>query len=404
MVAPLIGLLGIGLMAGAGSALLPHIRNYQKSVAGDYNRDAMRGIDPQDLNATRGALFGAGLIEGPQFLQDARQGFQDYALQQQRDATNAQADRQLGIAGINAETGQYNAATSRLNSGIAQQNANTSSGNLALQQAQFLDRVRARAADEAYKAQVIDEYATPEEKRLLGNNFSTTQGINDVYGNVASRQLGNANAQAANQLTLELARGAGGARGAGFGLMSVEDRTSLLNLENQVTDVNDAVDYFSQAGVSDRVADGTAERFATQFLDATVAYQQEAKGLGALQEADLEFVREITADPNSLLNLSSSEQQKMKRIANVMKRSLRQRSEVTPYLYETEEGQQQLQRMTTPYEFPTVSDTGRRLKPVERSGTSANAGVSGFEGTGVAPPNLEGMTIRRPGIGGAVGG
>ncbi len=72
MVFPLIGLLGLG----AAAVGKPHYDNYAAQTRGNYNQGVMEGIDPNDPNATRNALFGGGLIDGTRFQADSRQAFE----------------------------------------------------------------------------------------------------------------------------------------------------------------------------------------------------------------------------------------------------------------------------------------------------------------------------------------
>lgn len=79
---PLLGLLGLGV----GSFAQPHVENYQNKVRGKYAGGLLDGVDPNNPNQTRDALFGGGLLSGPDFQGDSRTGFEGI---QSRDAAMA---------------------------------------------------------------------------------------------------------------------------------------------------------------------------------------------------------------------------------------------------------------------------------------------------------------------------
>jgi len=81
MVLPLLGLLALGGVAAGAPAL----RNRDSRIKGQYQAGVLEGVDQSDPNATRSALFGGGLLEGPQFQADSRTAFEGQAGRQQSD-------------------------------------------------------------------------------------------------------------------------------------------------------------------------------------------------------------------------------------------------------------------------------------------------------------------------------
>jgi len=394
---PILGILGAGLGAAGGSFALPYIRDWQKGIMdrgqGDRNREALTGVDPNDVGAVRGALFGSGLIDGPGFLGDFRQGIQDEGVEVQRDflrrmglaefeVNTRLGEGQLGVAQQNAATAGFNAQTGRMS-------AETGQGQLALAQQEFLTALAARNGDAAAQLSLIERYGTPEEKEMAAGGAMSPELTGQVYENILGRGLGQVNAGQERDRTMSVAAQLGGARGPAFGLMDPGARADLVALEDQVLDVTEAVKFFDASGPFTRgvanVAD--AERMASQFRDATVSFQQKYKETGALQEADLEFIDDITGDPTRLLQLSGAELAKAKRIANVMKRTLIRQPEIWPGLYSTEQAQARLGELAMPFEFGSVTDMGnRRLVPVAPAGAPERAGMPDRGAAGAVLP------------------
>lgn len=76
MVAPLLGILGVGLAGAGARALLPHIENRDARIKGRYRQDILAGLGPDaGPDQVARALLEGGALEPDEFM---RTGFQDH--------------------------------------------------------------------------------------------------------------------------------------------------------------------------------------------------------------------------------------------------------------------------------------------------------------------------------------
>jgi len=242
MVFPLLGLAGLAV----GSMALPYVQNYQDRIRGQYADKATEGFDMSDPNQAREGLLGAGLLEGDEFLADARTAFEQ--RENRRNQIQQVAMQQAGAMDrtIMGERGALDRAV------IAANPANMNAETMRME----LDDAR-READ-----------------RLMAQNEAFNQG-----------------------------------RGANWIDLDPEDRMTIMRSEDALSVAMGTLDYIQGASGADRKLDPlVSSQYQQAYATAAIPFFQRMYDAGDLSDGQLVVMRELAGDPTKFLQFTDKQQ------------------------------------------------------------------------------------------------